>query len=191
GARHLVVGHVLASPGDDAVGVDGGPGAGYDEGHAHLAEALVGDSNHGHLGEALVAEEQVLDLGRVGVDPADDEHVFLPVGDPDVAPVVHDRDVTGVQPAVGVDRGFGLLGLLEVAAHDVVAAYDHFAGFAARDLVPSGIDHAELGVGNGSSGPVGDRVGGVIVAAHRRGAGRLGESVAGDDRLEGHLVAQT
>jgi hypothetical protein len=54
--------------------------------------------------------QQVLDLGRVGVEPADDEHVLLAVGDPEVAALVEHPDVAGVQPALGVDRLGGLLG---------------------------------------------------------------------------------
>ena len=52
-------------------------GRGHDERHAHLAEAIVGHPDHRDTADRGVAEEQVLDLGWVRVEPADDEHVLL------------------------------------------------------------------------------------------------------------------
>ena len=79
--------------------------------------------------------DHVLDLGRVRVEAADDEHVLGAIGDADVAALVHDRDVAGVQPAVGVDRFRGGFGIVDEAAHDVVTADHDLARFAPRDLV--------------------------------------------------------
>ena len=85
-------------------------------------------------------EQQALDLGRVGVEAAGDEHVLLAVGDPDVAALVHRADVAGVQPSVGVDRLGRLLRVLEVPAHHVVAAHHDLAGLAARHLAAVVVD---------------------------------------------------
>ena len=66
-----------------------------------------GALDHRDLRDVGMAEDRVLDLGRVDVEPADDEHVLLAVGDLQVAALVHHADVAGVQPAVGVD-GLGV-----------------------------------------------------------------------------------
>ena len=58
---------------------------------------------------------QVLDLGGVRVEPADDEHVLDAPDDAQVAVGVERAEVARVQPAVGVDRGRGRLGVVEVA----------------------------------------------------------------------------
>ena len=59
--------------------------------------------------------DHVLDLGRVRVEAADDEHVLLAVGDAEVAALVEHADVAGVQPAVGVDRLGGRFGVVDEA----------------------------------------------------------------------------
>ena len=56
------------------------------------------------LGDGRVLEQGGLDLGRVDVLSAGDEHVLHPVDDVEVALVVDDRDVAGAQPAVGERR---------------------------------------------------------------------------------------
>ena len=81
-----------------------GVGGGNHEGHPDLAHPLVGDAHHRHLSDVRVGEHQVLHLGRVNVEPAGDEHVLDPVCDVEVAVGIHNPDVTGVKPPVGVDR---------------------------------------------------------------------------------------
>jgi hypothetical protein len=44
---------------------------------ADFAEPGVGDADDGDLGDGFVARQDVFDLGRVGVEAADDVHVFL------------------------------------------------------------------------------------------------------------------
>ena len=79
-------------------------------------------------------------------------------------------------------------GILEVLAHHVVAPHDDLAGLAARHLVAVVVDHEHLDAGDRSARRGADRLGGVVVAAHRRDAARLGEPVAGDDGLEAELL---
>ena len=77
-----------------------------------------------------MTEQQVLDLGRVGVEPADDEHVLDAADDAEVAVGVEHAEVAGVQVAVGVERGRGGVGVVEVAAHHGLAAHAHLARLA-------------------------------------------------------------
>ena len=63
-------------------------------------------------------DEPLLDLDAVDVLAAADDHVLLAVGDEEEALVVEVADVAGVEPAVGVDRLGGGLGLVPVAGHE-------------------------------------------------------------------------
>ena len=101
---------------------------------ADLTHAIVGNAYHGDLPDGGVLVDHVLDLGRVRVEAADDEHVLGAVRDADVAAVVHDRDIAGVQPPVGVDDLRGRFRIVDEAPHDVVAPDHHLARFAARNL---------------------------------------------------------
>ncbi len=66
-------------------------------------------------------EQESLDLGRVGVEASDDEHVFLASDDPQPAGLGELAEISGVQPAVGVDRLGGGRRIVQVALHHVVA----------------------------------------------------------------------
>ena len=138
---------------------------------------------------ARVAQQEVLDLGRVGVEAADDEHVLDAPDDAQVAVGVERAEVAGVQPAVGVDRGRGRLGVVEVAAHHGLAAHDDLARLAGR------------GVGARRRRPCGPRS---PATARRRSSAmcsksssgwlpgdgaRFGEPVPGEDALERQLLA--
>src|ERR1700758_2303073 len=104
-------------------------GPGHQECPAHLAQPLVGNSDHRGVGHSLHPGQYLLDLGGVDVESAADVHVLEPVGDAQVAGVVHGADVAGVQPAVGVDGGGGGVGGIEVAQHDIRPAQQHFPVF--------------------------------------------------------------
>ena len=67
-------------------------------------------------------EQQLLELARIDVLAAADDHVLEPALDRAIAARVHRAEVAGMQPAVGVDGGGGRLGHLEIAEHDVIAA---------------------------------------------------------------------
>jgi hypothetical protein len=82
---------------------------------------------------ASVAEQDLLDLARVDVVAAADDQVLLAVDDEQVAVVVAVGEVAGVEPAA-LERLRGLLGLVVVALHDVVAADDDLADV----LLPGG-----------------------------------------------------
>ena len=134
-------------------------------------------------------EHDALDLGGVGVESADDEHVLLAVGDREVAASVEQTDIAGVEPSVRVDGLGRRLGVVEVALHEVVAAHEHLAGLTGAHRPAVVVDDAHLDAGDGPSDRLGDGVGVVVVAAHGGDAGGLGEPVAGDDRLERQLLA--
>jgi len=77
---------------------------------AHLSEDLVRHTHHGRARDLRVASEEILDLGRVDVEAAADEHLALPPAEVEVAGVVEEADVARVHPALGVDGGRSGLG---------------------------------------------------------------------------------
>ena len=78
-----------------------GPGAQDDDGAHLLAERGVGHADDGAVGHGGVLEEGGLDLDRVHVLAAPDDHVLGPVDDVDEVVVVEPGHVAGVQPALG------------------------------------------------------------------------------------------
>ena len=136
-------------------------------------------------------EHRVLDLGRVHVEPAHDEHVLGAIGDTHVTGVVHDPDVAGVEPAVGIDRVSGGCRIVEVADHDVVAPTHDLARLAARHVGTVVVDDADLGVRDGPTGGLRDGLGIVLGTTHGDRAGGLGEAVGGDDGPEGEFGAHS
>jgi hypothetical protein len=117
--------------------------------------------------------QDVLDLGRVHVEPADDHHVLGPADDADVPVVADPADVTGAEPAIVHDLGRGR-GIVQVTDHNVRAAHLDLAG-----LARSG--HAHLhAVDRGSHG-LADQLDRVAAARHHAHPGGLGESVGVDD----------
>ena len=73
-------------------------------------------------------EQQRLELGRRDLVALVLDELLDPVDDREVAALVVDRDVAGVEEAVGVERLGGRLGLVEVAEHDVRALDPQLAG---------------------------------------------------------------
>jgi hypothetical protein len=90
-----------------------------------------------------VLEEHLLDLPRVDVVAAADDHVLLAVDDEEVAVRVHLRDVARVEPATPHRLGRGVVAL-EVALHDVVAADHDLADLALLDVVVVLVDDFHL-----------------------------------------------
>jgi hypothetical protein len=180
---------MLATPGDQLRGTDARPWRRHDEGHADLAHALVGHADHGRGGDLGMLEELALDLGRIDVESAHDEHVLDAVRDLQIALLVHDPDVAGVEPALGIDRPRGLLRILEIAPHHVVSAHPDLAGLAARDLAAGLVDADHLGVRERATIGVRDRLGIVSELAGGDRAAALGQTVGLDHVFEAELVA--
>ena len=92
--RHFVVRHLVAAPRLDLLGRSRIAGRRDDEGHAHFTEALVGNTDDGRLANVGMTQQRVLDLGRIRVEAAHDEHVFEPANNPEIAAFVEHTEVT-------------------------------------------------------------------------------------------------
>src|SRR6186997_1567898 len=110
-AWNLVVGQVRAAEGPDLVRGEGLAGARLDRRVDALAPVVVGHAEDGGVLDLGMAVERVLDLGRVDIDPARDDHVPLPVADVDEPLLVEVRDVAHAEPVApaSLARGVGVL----------------------------------------------------------------------------------
>ena len=148
-ARVLVVGHLLLAPADQLVLGDRGTVVADDERLDLLAVALVGYADHRGQRDVRVRHQHLLDLARVHVVAAADDHVLGPVDDVVPAVLVPAGEVAGAEPAV-VDGLVGGLGPVVVALHDVVALDRDLADRVRTvlDLVPGGLDQLHLHPGD-------------------------------------------
>src|SRR6266545_7692413 len=111
----------------------GGHGIQHEQGGDELARLAEGDG----LAEDRIRPQERLDVRRrdvlaVGVD----DELFFAVDEAQVPVLVELADVARVQPALVVDRLFGLLRVLEVANHDRAAASENLAVLCDLDLDP-------------------------------------------------------
>ena len=97
--------------------------AGCDERHHALPHVVVGHADHGDVEHRRVQAEQVLDLLRVDVHAAADDHERLAVGEEQVALVVEVAEVADGRPerVLGVPGGRRLLRVVVVGERLVVA----------------------------------------------------------------------
>ena len=92
--------------------------------------------------------KEFLDLLRIDVLAAPDDHILEASFHPAIAPFVHRAEIAGVQPAVGIDRLSCLLWHLEVARHHLIAAHAQLSDGAGRDDGSCRrLDDLDLGVG--------------------------------------------
>ena len=84
-----------------------------------------------------MTHQRVLDLGRVGVEAPDDEHVLDAADDAQSPGRVDDPQVARAQPPLGRQHLGRLGGIVEVAGHHAAAAQQHLARLARRDVVPA------------------------------------------------------
>ena len=117
---------VLRRPALDRVGVE------RDERGDEVAVGAVDDELAGVGAQAL--ERRLDDRRRDVLAAARLEQVLLAVGDPQEAPVVDLADVPGVQPALGVERLGGRVGVVVVALHDSGTTQQHLAVLGDADL---------------------------------------------------------
>ena len=115
----------------------------HDDRVHRLDPALVGHAEDRDLEHRGVRSEGILDLERVHVLAAGDDHVLGSIEQVEVVLVVDVADVTRAVPAVD-ERRLGRLRVLPVADHHVRPSDDDLAGDARRARVAVGVDDAHL-----------------------------------------------
>src|ERR1700712_3213529 len=134
-SRDLVTGHSLAAPLDQFVPVDlTNRRARHDERLADLPEAIIGHADNRGLRHRRVFGQEALDLGGIGIEAANDEHVLLATHDAQPARVGELAEIAGVQPTVVIDRVSRCDRVVEVALHHAVATHQYFAVLGDADL---------------------------------------------------------
>src|SRR5438067_1535733 len=185
-ARDLVRGDFAPAEGHQVVIRDPGTLARLHPGHDFFAVALAGHADDLDIAHVGVGVQEFLDLARIDVLAAADNHVLDAPDDVDVALVVHGRQVTGVHPARGVDGLTGRFGIVPVTEHDAVAARAQLARLTPQqDLASWRVDDLDLDVGvNPTDGrhALVERVVGAALGRDRRG---LGHAIA--DGHFGHV----
>ena len=122
----------------------------YNECMSHFAHAFVGLSDNGNLSNRRMIHEFVFNFCRIRIEAADDEHVFESIGDCNVAPLVHDANVAGMEPPISVNCLRCCFGIGKVSRHHVVAAADDFARLTTRNFIVVLINNSNVNIGNGA-----------------------------------------
>ena len=94
-----------------------------------------------------MAEDRILDLCRIDIFTAGDDHVLDPVLDVEIAIFIHHRRVAGVEPAIGVDRLCGFLRIVKIMQHVEAGSCGDFSDRAVRDFLPFFVDDLQLDTG--------------------------------------------
>ena len=186
-ARHLEMRDLRAAMGLDVGLGDLRAGLQHDPCTHHFAEGRVGHAEHLHLLHGRVREQELLDLSRVDVFAAADQHVLDPAHDVAVALGVERGEVAGVHPAVDHRFKRALL-VAPVAVHHGIAAGAQFALLAHRHRVAQRVDQLDLEVrlhpSDGADAAL-QRVGGIALERHRAG---LGHAVGDRDLVHVHFL---
>ena len=144
---HLVAGQHLAEVGADRRHVQRDAGLRLDDPHQRLAELRVGNAEHSAIVDAGDRQQRRLDLGRVDVDAAGDDHVALAVADEDIAIGIDVADIARGDEAAAVDLG-ALPGLIVIGEIGIARdARIDLADLAGRQLAAVIADEAQLGAG--------------------------------------------
>ena len=137
----------------------------HDDRNAHLSQHVIGARDHGHLVYARVGSQDGLDLQRVNVVAAPDEHLRDPACQTVAAGRVHRGQVAGPEPSV--DEGGGRSRrVAPVSRHGAGCAEPHLSDSA--DIQHLAVDPPHLGLHAGAR-PA-DRVECLVIVRIQRGA---------------------
>ncbi len=160
-------------------GVDARAGARDDPRGRRLAPALGGHAGDRRLGDVGVLAQHRLEVARVEVEAAADDHVLAAIDEREEAVVVEAADVAGAdEPLAGGVEPLGLGGLRRlavVAGHHSRRVADDFAGRAARQLAAGLVDEADVVALGGLADGV--QLVRMLVRGEDAGAAALGHAV--------------
>src|SRR5579859_6727481 len=103
-AGNLLMRHPVSHELPQLIGVEGGAGLPANDGARFFAVVVIGYADDTRLGDGGVLGDDGLDLGRVEVLAAADDDVLAAVHDAQPALAVEPADVTGAEPALGIDH---------------------------------------------------------------------------------------
>ncbi len=147
-----------------------------DEGAWSFPGFVIGNADDGRIGNRWMGQQQRLELGRRDLESLELDQLLDPIDDRQVAVLVDEADVAGMQPAVFVDRVGGCLRVVQVPLHHLRSTHPHLAD-AAHVLVVAvlHVHDPAFGIRHG------DAAGAGLEPAHPGDVGyraQLGHSVA-------------
>jgi len=110
--------------------IDSCPGLGHHDGAGALAQPLVRIRDDRYLRNSGMTIQQRFDLHHRNILAATDDHVLAAAADADVAALVDDREIAGVEPALLVRRVE--VPALEVAAEPRAGAHEEPTRYVRR-----------------------------------------------------------
>ncbi len=93
----------------------------------------IWNANDRDIVDYIECVQELFDFSWIEVFTATDDHLFDTPGDFDISVVVHDPDITRMEPSLLINCFFGRVGIVVVASHDIVPAEANLAGGAAID----------------------------------------------------------
>ena len=144
---------------------------------------LAGHADHRAFGHLGMLQQHALDVARIDVEAAGDDHVLLAVAENDETVRIQPTHVTAadVAPAFAVEP-LGLarfLGQTVVAIHHAGRSAHDLALLAGRQLAPLLVDEADVGALAGAAHGV--QLVGVVVAVQLAAYAALGHPVVLDE----------
>ena len=187
-ARHFVIGHIVAAPSVQRLGIKLAASFHDDAGHANFAHTLVGHTQHGHLGNIGVGSHQAFNLSGVAIKTAHDEHVFQAIGDFQIPLFIEHTDITRVQPAVfdGFRRG---LFIVKITEHDIKTLDQQLAVFAWRQSLAVLINDFDFCARQGFAAVIGHGFHAVFGVAQGAKARTFGLPISGGDFFKAQHIA--
>ena len=135
-----------------------------------LAGRIVGHADHGNVEHLRMRGDEALELRRWHLETVVLDEFLDAVNDREVAVLVDDRDVAGVEPAIGIDGLGSGLGVVEVTLHHHRATDPELASFPNRLILARfGVDDAAFDIADRNTAGAG------LVAALRRAVGHRAE----------------
>src|SRR5210317_864078 len=129
---YLKAGHVVFAEIDDFSGGCGlAPMQLNPAGHLFTVK-LVGNTKHCQRGNFWVGKEAILDLSRIDILAATDNHLFQAPSDLDIPIGIHGAQISGMQPAGFIDGLSRIFRLAVITTHDVITSKTDLAHFAKR-----------------------------------------------------------
>ena len=135
---------MIGTPLDELLLVEVHAVVGHEKRLHRFTRVWVRHAHHAHFGHARVLGQHLFHLGRVHVEPADDDEVLGPVDEVQVAIGVDRGDVARTQPPVGREHTGRECRFVPVAQEHVGALHPHFTRIAFQRVVARLVDQTHL-----------------------------------------------
>src|SRR5690606_6999220 len=144
----LVTGELFSGKGQQLIGIE--VILAGDDGDNPVAPMFVGKTDHSGLDNTGKFEKNIFHFAGIDVVATGNQHVVFAVDNIEKAVLIHDADITGVEPAAA-ERFGGFIRFLPVVGHQLRAANHNFASFAGGQWIVVFIKDGNVGNGKGTA----------------------------------------